>query len=370
MLTIGTYGVLTADEARKIAKVHLGAIAQGADPVEAKKAERGAMTVKELCDEYIERAAQGLILTKKGKAKAASTLDTDKGKIARHIVPLLGKRAVKDVTPADVQRAMRDIIAGKTAANVKTEKSRAIVKGGNGAASRAIGLLGGIFTYAKSEGYVAINPVHGVTRPADNVKNWRLDDAGFRALGTALAAAEQVGAPWQFLAVVRICALTGARLGEIEGLKRSEADLPGKALRLDSTKTGGSIRPIGSVVVALLRDAMNLGNSPFVFPGIQTAAHHRATTRWLKKTAETACPGITSHGFRHSFASVANDLGFALPTIKALLGHAAPGGVTGGYIHHLDNALIAAADKVSRHIDTLMQQTAAPAARRHRRRHE
>jgi site-specific recombinase XerC len=64
-------------------------------------------------------------------------------------------------------------------------------------------------------------------------------------------------------------------------------------------------------------------------------------------------PGLTPHGLRHSFASVAEDLGFTIPTIKALLGHTGSG-VTEGYIHKVDSALIAAADRVATHIAGMM----------------
>ena len=36
------------------------------------------------------RAERGLILTRRGRAKRASTLDTDKGRVEPHIIPLLG----------------------------------------------------------------------------------------------------------------------------------------------------------------------------------------------------------------------------------------------------------------------------------------
>jgi integrase len=58
-------------------------------------------------------------------------------------------------------------------------------------------------------------------------------------------------------------------------------------------------------------------------------------------------PGITSHGLRHSFSSTAEDLGYTIPTIKALVGHARSS-VTEGYIHKIDSALLAAADRISR----------------------
>ncbi len=70
-------------------------------------------------------------------------------------------------------------------------------------------------------------------------------------------------------------------------------------------------------------------------------------------TKRAGLEGVTAHTLRHSFASVAADLGNSEPTIAAMLGHAA-GSVTGRYIHHLDAVLIAAADKVSRAIHSYM----------------
>jgi integrase len=61
---------------------------------------------------------------------------------------------------------------------------------------------------------------------------------------------------------------------------------------------------------------------------------------------------VTPHTLRHTFASVAGDLGFSELTIAALLGHAARG-VTQRYIH-IDEALRVAVDKVSAEIAALL----------------
>ena len=58
------------------------------------------------------------------------------------------------------------------------------------------------------------------------------------------------------------------------------------------------------------------------------------------------------HVLRHTFASVAGDLGFSELTIAGLLGHSARG-VTQGYVH-LDTALVVAADRVSAEIAQLL----------------
>jgi site-specific recombinase XerD len=56
---------------------------------------------------------------------------------------------------------------------------------------------------------------------------------------------------------------------------------------------------------------------------------------------------------RHSFVSTAEDIGFSLPTIKALVGHSRAG-VTEGYIHKIDSALVSAANRIAQHIDMAM----------------
>ncbi|MHC2289585.1 integrase [Bradyrhizobium barranii subsp. barranii] len=354
-LTLGRYGVLTAEEARRDAKLALADVVRGADPVESKKLARGAMTVEELCREYLDKAERGLILTRRGETKSKTTLYSDKGRIERHIIKLVGKKTVRGFTSTDAKGLQRDIIAGKSAADVKTKtRGRAIVTGGKGAAARTMGLLGGIFSYAVDEGYRTDNPINGIRRPKDQTREWRLDDVGYRRLGKCLTAAEANGEHWQRILASRTSAMTGCRLDEVEGLLKTEVDTVGMALRLGGSKSGKSIRPVSPAVIAVLKVAMAKSKSKYVFPAITTEAkHHTGLTRWLQKVSAKDVPGITSHGLRHSFSSTADDLGYSLPTIKALVGHSRAS-VTEGYIHKIDSALLAAADKIARHIDDAM----------------
>jgi integrase len=352
-LTIGRYGVLTVEEARKAARIALADVSKGSDPVQNRKRERGAVTIEALCREYLDRAERGLILTRRGAAKSASTLYTDRGRIKHHIIPLIGTRTVKDLTAVDVRRFMHGVMSGKSAIDIKTKaRGRAIVTGGKGAASRAIGLLGGILSFAVSEGYRPDNPARGIVKPKDGTREWRLDDAGYRTLGKCLDAAD--GEHWQAILAARALALTGCRRNEIEGLLKSEIDWTGSALRLGSTKTGKSIRPIGEAALAVLKDACARSSSKYVFPSITSnARHHIGLTEALQRMAGDKVPGLTSHGLRHSFSSTAEDIGFSVPTIKALIGHSRAG-VTEGYIHKIDSALVSAANRIAQHIEMAM----------------
>ena len=235
---IGRHGVLTSDEARHKAKAILGDVVDGADPAAEKMGARKAMTVAELCELYLADAEAGRLLTRRRGAKKASTLLTDRGRITRHIKPLLGRLAVAAVDRTDIERFMHGVAEGKTAGRIKTGRyGLARVKGGKGTATRTVGLLGAIFTYAVRQGVRTDNPVHGVVRYADGRRERRLSDDEYAALGEALREVEAQGKIWPAaIAMARFLALTGWRSGEALALRWSEIDLARRAATLATPK--------------------------------------------------------------------------------------------------------------------------------------
>lgn len=354
--TIGLHGVWTPERARQEAKALFGRVAQGEDPAEEKQLDHKAITVKELCDLYLTDLKAGLILGKGDRPKKPSTIVTDTGRIQRHIVPLLGTRRVKDLTKADVTKALKDIMAGKTRCSVKTKKLRgkAIVRGGAGTATRTIGLFGGILTYAVEHGIIDSNPAHGVRRPKDNVRGRRLTEAEYRTLGSILREAANNEKYEMTVDIIRQIALTGSRRTEMVKLQWAEADTESSCLRLIDSKEGTSIRPIGLPVVEFLEQRRRESTGTYVFPGQgEDNAFGSFPNHWEQIFEGTALADITPHVLRHSFASIANDLGFTEVTIAALVGHS-KGSVTSNYIHTLDTALIMAADTISGYIQGLL----------------
>ena len=209
--TIGRHGApWTPDTAREEAKRLLGEVAHNADPVAEKHSKRNAKTVAELCDLYLADAKAGRLLTRRVQKKQ-STLAIDAGRIERHIKPLLGRRTVSEVTRDDVEAFMQDVAAGKTAAKVKSGKKRGLarVRGGRGAANRAVGLLGAIFTYAVRARLRSDNPVHGVMRPPDGKRDRRLTEDEYLRLGNALKAASVTEIWPTAIAAARFLVLTG-----------------------------------------------------------------------------------------------------------------------------------------------------------------
>jgi integrase len=353
--TIGLHGAWTPETARKKARSLLGRIGQGENPAEERRLDAKAITVKELCTQYLKDAENGLVLGKGRRPKKASTIVIDKSRIHRHIIPLLGTRRVKDITPSDINRFIRDVISGKTKADVKTKaRGRAIVRGGAGTAARAVGLLGGILTYAIEHGIIERNPVHGIRKPADRVKTRRLSEQDYRVLGKVLNGAVTDDRFRLAVPIIRLLALTGCRRGEGVGLKWTELDAENSCLRLSDSKEGASARPIGLPVLDLLEAQRSEQLGVFVFAGTEEEKPLVGFPKyWKRLFKDTALENLTPHVLRHSFASVANDLGFTETTIAALMGHS-KGTVTSRYIHAVDTALVMAADTVSGYINGLL----------------
>jgi integrase len=353
--TIGRHGApWVPDTARDEARRLLGDVARGEDPAGAKQAIRAAITVAELCDRYLADAKAGLVLTRFGSGKKASTLSIDEGRIARHVKPVLGSLAVAAVTAADIRNLRDAVAAGKTACRVKTgHRGLARVRGGKGAATRVLRLLGGIFTYAIAHGMRADNPVRGIPQFRDGQRERRLSKSEYRALGKALRQADKSAWP-PAVAAARFLALTGWRSGEALTLKWSEVDLAARTAVLPGTKTGRSMRPLSSAACDVLRKLSRLGD--LVFPSSRGGGQMpKLAKHWARIVKLAGLPAeVSPHVLRHGFASVAADLGYSDLTIAALLGHKTRT-VTSRYARTADPVLLAAADATSNRIRKLMR---------------
>lgn len=376
MQTIGRHGApWTPDTAREEARRILGDVARGSDPAAAKAEKRSAPTVDELCDLYMAEVEAGRLLTRRGISKKPATIDTDRSRIDCHIRPLLGKMKVAAVTPRDVERFMHSIAEGKTHKRVKLGRPRAVsnVRAGKGGASRTVGLLGAIFTFAHKRGLRGDNPVHGVTRYADGKRERRLLPDEYAALGAALrrmeaARHEHEGRPDEVAiwppaaACIRFLALTGWRRGEALGLRWRDVDLVTRTARLADTKTGESVRPLSRRACDVLAALPRGKGEDVVFQPSRGETVMSGFPRYLARVAKEASlsPDVTAHVLRHSFASMAADGGASELTIGALIGHRS-GTVTSRYVHAADAVLLAAADRVAETIAEAMGE-AAPAS--------
>jgi len=139
LLTLGTYGVLTLEQARNLARQRLGEVIGGEDPLEQRRKARQGETMQALCTAYLERHA----------ARKRSARD-DRRRIAQHLVPVWGHRKIDSITRADV------------AALHTTIGERAPYE-----ANRTVALSGKMFELARGWGFLpenTANPARGIDK--------------------------------------------------------------------------------------------------------------------------------------------------------------------------------------------------------------
>ena len=346
-LTIGKHGSpWTPEKARKEAVRLLGLIASDKDPAQARDEAKNDLTVTELCDLYV---AEGCSL------KKPSTIANDRGRIERHIKPLLGRKHCRHVTKGDVEQMRNNIAAGKTVADIKTGVyGRAIVTGGKGTANKAVSLLGAIFSFAVDRRIRPDNPAHGV-RMYPNKRHERfLSPAELTRLGQALTEAESNGTNPFAIAAIRLLLLTGARRGEILSLRWENVDFDRAYLRLLDSKTGQKLIPLGAPALSVLEALPRVSVNPHVLPGGREGQPLVNIAKvWRAVRQAAGLDDVRLHDLRHSFASVGAAGGDSLLVIGKVLGHRDIA-TTARYAHLADDPLRTAADRISKTIAAAM----------------
>jgi integrase len=360
-VTIGVYGKLTVEQAREEAGKILAKAELGEDVALQRARTRAEMTVSELCDEYMREGVDH---------KKPSTLASDVSRIECHIRPLLGRKRIGAVTRADISQFLRDVGMGKARRNVKTRKhGRSIVRGGRGAASRTVRLLGGIFSYAVSRDYLKENPCRGVQLYKDKKGERFLTTEEFRRLGETLRLAETEGLPWTFnegkkakhrpmrpenqrevfsrhvTAAIRLLMLTGCRLREILHLRWEDVDFERGVLNLPDSKTGRKKVLIAGQAIAILDELERCGD--YVIAGNAPDKPRADLNRpWRRVVQHARLVGFRLHDLRHSYASVGAASGMGLLALGKLLGHASLS-TTQRYAHLADDPLRRASEHIA-----------------------
>ena len=359
-VVIGRYGLMTVEEARTLAHEQLVAVSKGIDPVAEEAKAAGLQTVAEICDWYIAEAEAGRILGRRRRAIKASTLAMDRSRIEAHIKPLLGRRQIGSLKLGDIEGAQADIAAGKTS-KARVGSRGGATTGGEGVAARTMSTLHAIFEHAVRLGQIEADPAKGVRKLA-RAPRAAAQSRRDRAAGQDARAVADEGEHPTGLAAIRFLLLTGFRRMEALGLQRAWLDEEEEAIRFPDTKSGAQTRVIGRAAVELLLEQPKT-KSPFFFPADWGEGHFIGVVRVLDRVCEKArLADVTPHTLRHTFASLAGDLGFSELTIAALLGHSARG-VTQRYIH-IDEALRMTADRVAGEMADILDGRATPARAR------
>ena len=303
-LTIGRHGSPWMPEtARKEAKSLLGIIEDGADPAADKLARREAPTIAELAERFHAEHAEA--------KRKGSTAAEYKRLLDKTILPALGKRKVADVTRANVTKLHHANREAPYQANC------------------VLAVLSKMFNLAERWGLRSdgSNPCRHVEKFAERKRERMLSPAELARLGDALAA--HSGSPYA-VAAVKLLVFTGARLGEIFGLRWEWIDFERGEARLPDSKTGAAL--------------VNLEKP------------------WRAIRQPAGLDDVRLHDLRHAFASVAASSGMGLPIIGKMLGHSQPA-TTARYAHLASDPVKAAAAAVAGKIAAAMGSSAGDAGK-------
>ena len=361
-LVLGSCGVLTPEQARGLARQKLAAVAEGADPSADRHAIRDGMTVAEVCDWYLKEAGEGRLLGRNRRPIKATSITMDRSRIETHIKPLLRPRLVSNLTLRDVEAMQADIAAGKSVRGKKAQGRGGRSTGGAGVAARAISTFRALLGHATRLGLIEKNPASGVRQMASRQVKRRLSADEVRHLGKVMRQLLANGEHPTGLGAIRLMLLTGFRRMEALSLQRAWLHRQERAIHFPDTKSGEQLRVVGGAAIACIESQPVQEHSPYVFPADVGDGHFIGVVRVLERVcAQAKLSGVTPHVLRHTFASIAGDLGFSELTIAGLLGHTSRG-VTQRYVH-LDVALAVAADQVSAEIAKLLDGESKSEAR-------
>ncbi len=344
-VTIGDHGRLTPDEARSQAKMILGAVEMGADPVADRKAAREVRTFGEVGKDFI-----ALHVATKRKSRTGEFY----GQLLQsYVLPVFGSKRILDVRRADVA------------------KMHAKFQGTPYQANRALSLVSAVWNWAakRDEVAVAANPAAGIERYPEHKRERFLTTDELARLGTTLAEGETVGLPWLVdeaapgakhvpienrrtildpfaVAAIRLLILTGARLREILDAQWSQVDLERGIIFLPDSKTGQKPLYLSAAAMAVLAAIPHIEGNPHIIAGAKDGAPRSDLQRpWRAVRRAAGLEGLRLHDLRHSFASIGAGASMGLPIIGKLLGHK-QAATTARYAH-LD------ADPMRRAVDTI-----------------
>ncbi len=342
-MTICKVGQMTPTQAREEAKQILADVVKGKDPQSEKRGNKHASTIAGLVDEYMETHVSLLKPSTKKNYEAAVRLN---------IKPMIGNMIVKDVRRGDMQRFYNDLVIGKS---VKRKLNRPENYKYIGIAARAFRVLSGMFEYAIDLEIIESNPCLRLKKLTPPMKEVFLDSKGIKKFGEILNGCNYYD---QYsLNILRLLLMTGCRKEEIVTLKWSYVDFEHQIFHFPDTKTGPQDRIFGIAAKKLLERLREESKpeSPDcrVFPRTEHTLWIVQSIFLTKIKTVSEFKDLHPHSLRHSFNSVAAELGCSDAMMGKMLGHKLRS-VTARYTHFAQEKIIQAADKVSMRIAELL----------------
>lgn len=292
--TIGKYGVLTLDQARKRARKLLVDVADGGDPVEDERASK-TLTVKAFKPIYLDRHAK----------PRKKTWKEDKRRIEKYVLPAIGSRALVDVKRSDVAA-----LHSKIGQHAPVE------------ANRVLALVSVMFTCAEKWGHVpegSPNPAAGVEPFAEKSRERYVTPKELPSLVKAIEAEENVFVR----AVLWLYLLTGCRKSELLAATWDNVDLERRELRIPETKAGRAhVVPLSAPAARILEDLPRFSDNPHVFPGARRGQPlTNISKNWRTIRESAGLEDVHLHDLRRTVGSWLAMSGASLPLIGKVLNH-------------------------------------------------
>lgn len=332
MLSLGTYPETSLQDARARRDELAATLASGADPSEARKAERAAHQVER---SQTEREAAGLPPAGSLEAVAREWLEVvHAAKVSEGHAERTRLRLEQDVFPWIGRTPLANVTAPMLLECLRRVEARGAIE----TAHRIKQACGQVFRYGIATGACERNPaadLRDALKPVVVKHHAAITDPK-RAGELLRAVVDYQGHPVT-RAALALAPLLFQRPGELRQAEWSEIDLdaglwtiPGARMkRTIQGKTTGPdhLVPLSRQAVAILRDLQPLtaGRSVFVFPSLRTA--HRpmsdnAVLSALRRMGFTK-DEMTGHGFRAMARTMlAERLGVDEAVIEAQLAHA------------------------------------------------
>lgn len=299
-MTIGAYGALTVEAARKLAAERLAEVVKGADPLQDREDRRAMPTFSAWKDTYMERV--------KARKKRP---EHDQAHL-RRAVERWGSLPLDSIRRGEVEAAMQ-----AEALRVRAVATRGNKTDGSTTANRWLASVRACFAEALRDGLITANPASGIKPrregpPRDRV----LTDAELVKVAEALDALTDPHVRTAFIVLVE----TGCRKSEVLRARWADLDLDHGTWRLPSPKSGRpQVVPLAASTVGHLRALPRVGE--WVVPGQDSAKHREdLRTAWAAIRVAAGLSGVTIHDIRRTFGlAVARSAG--LHVASKLLRH-------------------------------------------------
>ena len=300
--TLGSCDEVSLRGAREQAILELANVRRGGDPLR-REPEPGALpTVADLVQRFLEQEAPARI--KMGRLKN-STLEWY-GQLAKaHVLPVIGKHKVADVTRGDIENMVAKL----------SGPSR----------NATLALASRLFTLAERWEWRPqhANPARGVERARLEARDRVLSPAELAALAAALNEAE-ARSPAN-VAAIRFAAVTGLRIGEVLAVRWEHVDMEGGRLLLPDTKTGRRHHDLPTPALEVLAgtDRFN-GGSGWVFSnddGRSRATYKRVRATFDRVSKAAGLEDVRLHDLRRTVMTNAAAAGATAHILRDLLGH-------------------------------------------------